>query len=88
MGYIARNADQDVPMVRKISLMCFAIAMGMLAASMVLAVVAYVRTDNPAEIASNGLIGMLGIVIGMVGLAISSLERRKTEASAAVPEKR
>lgn len=82
MGYIARNADEDMPLVRRISIMCFAVAIGVLAASMALAVVIYVQTDNPAAVASAGLISMLGLVIAMVGLAVGSLERRKTESPA------
>ena len=87
MGYIARNADEDVPLVRKISIMCFAVAIGVLAASMVLAVVFYIQTDNPAAVASAGLISMLGLVIAMVGLVVASLERRRTEAPVDEPSR-
>jgi hypothetical protein len=86
MSYLERAPD--VPFARKAATACFAIALGILAAAMVVAVIVAIRTGDPAAgVPAAGLVFMGGMLVALVGLAISATERRPAPAEDATVER-
>jgi len=75
MSYLDRQPDTTL--AHKAAIICFGIAIGGLAGCMVLAIIVGIEQGNPmAGVPVAGLLSIVAILVGMVGIAISSLDRR------------